>query len=338
MSPHVRFVYSNHPNYSNQIHIPAEMGTPRADQLQGTPLEQLVELAGRVCYDSLGKGRSSDEYHKHIIEVNHGSVWDHGVVIVDLKHNAPMWPERCMAICANRPGVWTKSVGHDTVRVTANLRAVREWASWKPCFRAVHGELDFTQNIEYALSTAALYVAPRVMQGLAFPLVVQPPVFPQSEDECWVSMFFTAVSRGLSHELVRHNYQTAKSQRSTRYCDESESEWILHPEMRGLLVPEMAFTEVSDVAKAAYRQVVTTVMEALIKKGTDKPTAHKQARGAARGLLGNALSTELIFSANISQWKRMLAQRCSPAADAEIREAFSEVKEILTSKFPEYFE
>jgi hypothetical protein len=31
--------------------VPPEMGTPRVDQLQGTELDKLVELAGRVCYD-----------------------------------------------------------------------------------------------------------------------------------------------------------------------------------------------------------------------------------------------------------------------------------------------
>ena len=41
------------------------------DQLKGTPGEQLCELAGRCCYDSLGQGRSSADYWKHILQVRH---------------------------------------------------------------------------------------------------------------------------------------------------------------------------------------------------------------------------------------------------------------------------
>jgi hypothetical protein len=43
----------------SNVVIPQEMGVPRADQMQGTTMERLAELAGRVCYDSLGSGRPS---------------------------------------------------------------------------------------------------------------------------------------------------------------------------------------------------------------------------------------------------------------------------------------
>lgn len=46
-------------------------------QGQGSDAEVLSEIAGRVCYDSWGQGRSSEDYHKHIIEVGHGSVLAH---------------------------------------------------------------------------------------------------------------------------------------------------------------------------------------------------------------------------------------------------------------------
>jgi thymidylate synthase ThyX len=61
----------------------------------------------------------------------------------------------------------------------------------------------------------------------------------------------------------------------------------------------------------------------------DAFTARKQARGAARGYLGNALFTELIFSASVAQWRRILAQRLNAAADAEIREMAADVLPIL---------
>ena len=42
--------------------------------------EALAELAGRVCYMSYGKGRKTNrEFMSHLVEVGHGSVFEHGV-------------------------------------------------------------------------------------------------------------------------------------------------------------------------------------------------------------------------------------------------------------------
>ncbi len=42
--------------------------------------EQLVEMAGRLCYMSYGKGRKTNrEYIGHLIEMGHGSVLEHAV-------------------------------------------------------------------------------------------------------------------------------------------------------------------------------------------------------------------------------------------------------------------
>jgi thymidylate synthase (FAD) len=49
----------------------------RPDQGVGSDAEVLSEIAGRSCYDSWGTGRNSSDYHKHIVEVEHGSVLAH---------------------------------------------------------------------------------------------------------------------------------------------------------------------------------------------------------------------------------------------------------------------
>jgi thymidylate synthase (FAD) len=42
--------------------------------------EALAEMAGRVCYMSYGKGRKTNrEFMSHLVEVGHGSVFEHGV-------------------------------------------------------------------------------------------------------------------------------------------------------------------------------------------------------------------------------------------------------------------
>jgi thymidylate synthase ThyX len=324
-----------------------------AGQMFGTPLERLVELAGRACYDSLGKGRKSPDYHKHIIEVNHGSVWAHANVTVEIAV-VPSNIAGILSLLMNRPGVWVEC--HPLpewyrVRITANLRSIREWAKWG----------DSGHNFELARAlTAAMtgighQVAPQIVERhcayVGTPLTAA-LVEPQSDEERWVTMLLTG-SRGFSHELVRHSYRTAISQRSTRYVDENESPWVMHPleaayrdqnpenppfalrideGYKATTVPELVGQEV-------YAPTVTKLQEWIIGKGVDKFTARKQARGAARGYLGNALYTEVVFSASVAQWRRMIAQRACDAADAEIRSVFVKAAhELRRSRYANRFD
>lgn len=155
---------------------------------------------------------------------------------------------------------------------------------------------------------------------------------PETDEEKWITLYLVG-SRGWSHELVRHGDWTAISQRSTRYCDESESEWVLHPLMSKWLdendspvweQTKERMQELLDTSKNAYRETVSGLEKWLISRGVDKVSARKQARGAARGMLGNALETEVIFSASVAQWRHMLTMRAADAADAEIRLGFAE--------------
>lgn len=155
--------------------------------------------------------------------------------------------------------------------------------------------------------------------------------------------FITGVSRGLTHELVRHRIGVAISQRSTRYVDEDGSPWIMHP----LLVQYLDTTDDDslgtdwDHAVENCQHVYTKIVERLerfcIDKGLDKLTARKQARGAARGILGNALETELVWSANVRALRHVIAMRAADAADAEIRALGTALLPIMLTEAPAFF-
>jgi thymidylate synthase (FAD) len=184
--------------------------TPGADQDHGSEMARLIECAGRTCYDSYGKGRSSTAFHQHLQEVQHLSVIEH-----------------------------------------ASL-----------------------------------------------------------------SFYISGISRGCSHELVRHRVGIAISQRSTRYVDESESEWCWHPALQGLPADDEAGLSRSDLdaIEAACRDTYGDIVRAL-----EPRIGRKQARGAARGALGNALETRLVMTANLRALRHFIALRATDAADAEIR-------------------
>lgn len=203
--------------------VPEELAQPRigVDQDAGSESARLIECAGRCCYDSYSKGRTSAAFHEHLLEVGHGSPLEHASI----------------------------------------------------------------------------------------------------------SFYISGISRGCSHEWVRHRVGVAISQRSTRYVDESESEWCWHPALADA-------DEVGDMDCLVRdaRELYTAIVGRL-----EPVVGRKQARGAARGVLGNALSTALVWTANLRALRHVITMRASEAADGEIRLLANRLYEAARDECPEYF-
>ena len=137
-----------------------------------------------------------------------------------------------------------------------------------------------------------------------------------------ITFEISGVSRGLTHELVRHRVGVAISQRSTRYVDESDCRMIVPPVF--VVQPEDS-DEVATLKK---------IQQEIFLKGHQDSTANytflvhgsqhleldrKAARGAARSTLGNGIETSLVWTCNLRSLLNVLRQRGSEAADAEIR-------------------
>lgn len=370
-----RLVYDG----GTSVTVPPEMGMPRNNQMCGTPAERLTELAARVCYDSLGSGRPSQTspcdkcfgtgvvsevpgvtsecqscrgkktvqgFHDHILEVKHGSVHEHFNFTVSI--DAQGYLAGAAVALLNRPGVYA-TWGHEghNVTITANLRSVYEWERHNrqiPDWAA-----SASRSIGASLQLAAFELAPQIvspphlaLQQSAFPWKFREP---KTSNGKWISMFM-AGSRGWSHEQCRHRNFCAISQRSTRYVNESETNWIYHPLLVSRLSeltndPRLAVAcaEATNRCAALYNEIITDLEPWLTSRGVDRTAARKQARGAARGFLGNALATEMIFSASVAQWRWMIALRASAAADAEIRQVFALViSELKRSRYGNEFD
>jgi len=300
------------------------MGTPRGDQAQGTYLEVLAEIAGRVCYDSFGKGRSSKDFHKHIREVGHLSVYEHCVFTIEFAEWKDNWAEALL----NRPGIYFMRQ-NGKARITINARALLEWDKYAQTLGSYH--------IKSQLLWHAADVMPVIFAKPKLKYVTTSQVSPIDESEIWVSVWLTG-SRGFSHEMVRHGDNTAISQRSTRYVNESESGMCWHPSLTthvNIDANEDVSLEISDRlarctidCKRAYSAVVQYL--------TDWKVDRKTAFGAARSILPNALRTQLVFSASMKQWKHIFDMRCSKFADAEIQEIMMDVRTEMRTSNEQY--
>ena len=340
MQPIVKLVYDNQ---NCNFVLPKEVLPEGRDksfdhQFLGTNIENLCELSGRLCYDSVNqeKTRNTHDYFNHILEVNHTSILEH----VNLTFEV-IGKDYYGLSCLNRPGVNCKLVwneGKDCFmwRITANLRSILEWKKHNNSYSNILWE-----NIEHK----AKQLAPIIFKNSKVKLDYYPCVEivrPKDEDEIWISFFISGVSRALSHELIRHKYGTAVSQRSTRYVDESESQWVWHPLIIKYLTEDLDTRQCDFLGckyncQHVYKDCVNSIVEKLINVGVDKFTARKQARGAARGILGNALSTEMIFSASLKQWSHIILMRANEGADGEIRILLNKVYNILRERFPKHF-
>jgi thymidylate synthase ThyX len=314
-------------------------------QLSGSVKEQLCELAGRCCYDSLGQGRNSKEYWEHIRQVKHFSVIEHAYYTVNATftgHDVDY--VGYVVSLLNRRGIYVEASRY-LLRVTLNLRAMIEWDKWTARSGATYmGQAEEWRNMLYPLlqQQAPLILPVRPdFKSVTRPCLRIELAEPESSLENHVS-FFLSGSRGWSHEQVRHRENI--SQRSTRYVDEDDSPWVEHPLVTQFfkenhncnLARSMDHTR--DVAQDVYAALVSELQPWLVKKGVDKLTARKQARGAARGFLGNALRTEMIFTVSVDGWKEIIRQRLNAAADAEIRWQYSQVlKALKESQFAEEF-
>ncbi len=170
-----------------------------------------------------------------------------------------------------------------------------------------------------------------------------------TEHATW-SFYLAGVSRGLTHELVRHRVGMAYAQRSTRYVDESESPWVLPPLFRAQPedAPELAalkaqgraeLAEVRRRAASGYARLMDLGDEILRLQAPDlsRTDRRKAVRGAARGTLGQSLETRIIFSANLRALLHICQMRCVRYAEAEIRIVAARLIDLMREEAPRYF-
>ncbi len=119
-------------------------------------------------------------------------------------------------------------------------------------------------------------------------------------------------SRAFTHQLVRHRL-CSFSQQSQRYVKESGFAAVTPPRIRGNQEAMIIYDEMMEQSRETYRR--------LIEMGIRKEDA--------RFILPNAVTSEIVFSANFRQLRHMLILRGDPHAQWEIREVFLRIGMIL---------
>ncbi len=145
---------------------------------------------------------------------------------------------------------------------------------------------------------------------------------------------FNNVSRGFTHELVRHRL-AAYTQESTRYVDESDFKVVIPPDKNKdeklveLILPNrekinVSFQEWMNLNEQMYR--------GLRKAGWVAQDA--------RQVLPIGIKAQIVITANFREWRHIFKLRCSAAAHWEIRKVMvdllKEVKRIVPVVFDDF--
>lgn len=147
-----------------------------------------------------------------------------------------------------------------------------------------------------------------------------------------LSVVFSNVSRGKTHEIVRHRH-TAYSQESSRYCDYAGGTLDLDKaELTFILPPHQEIT---------YDSVGLSVEQQLVDNIEYK---YKNLRNAgwppedARQFLPIGIASKIVVTASFRQWRHIMSLRTQKVAHWEIRSVMYDLLTTLKTIIPVIFE
>lgn len=161
-----------------------------------------------------------------------------------------------------------------------------------------------------------------------------------------VGVFIEGISRGCSHEIVRHRL-FSYSQRSTRYTAEEDAAIVLDPYYARLYEHAHAndrdedfllarFLESCEADLYAYRLQVQ-ILERLNPEQLTGRDLRKWCRGKARQVLPHALETRMVMTGNLRAWRHFFLMRTSRHAEAEIRRVAECIFRVVSPVAPTVF-
>ena len=129
------------------------------------------------------------------------------------------------------------------------------------------------------------------------------------------------VSRACTHQLVRHRI-ASYSQRSQRYVDEGEFDYVVPPSIEGSEEAKREFEETMDFLIKKYEQLKDI--------GVTKEDA--------RFVLPNACTTTIVVTMNARSLRNFLKVRMEKHAQWEIRVLAGKMYDLVQKVAPELFE
>ena len=133
--------------------------------------------------------------------------------------------------------------------------------------------------------------------------------------------------RGVTHEIVRHRI-ASYSQESTRYCNYSQDKFG----------SELTFIRPCYFDDDAEKYALWEKAMAEAEKGYFALIGAGAKPEEARGVLPNAVKTELVMTMDIREWRHFFRLRTAGRAHPQMRELACMILDGFKEKFPVFFD
>lgn len=143
---------------------------------------------------------------------------------------------------------------------------------------------------------------------------------------------FNNVSRGFTHELVRHRL-ASYTQESTRYVDESDFKVVVPPDKdfnEKLVKLELNNEKEIEVSFKEWIEMNEKMYRGLRAKGWNPQDA--------RQVLPIGIKAQIVITANFREWRHIFKLRTNPNAHWEIRSVMKNLLDEVKDKIPIIFD
>lgn len=154
------------------------------------------------------------------------------------------------------------------------------------------------------------------------------------EHATW-SFVLSGVSRGFTHQFVRHRVGFSFSQLSQQYHDESAIPFVVPEAVESNPEALALWRETVQQARESYRNLLDTLEHAGCEM--TEPERLRLRRSAARSVLPAASETTLAFTANARSLRHFLRLRGEIEGDQEMRTVSSALLRALQAEAPALF-
>ena len=150
------------------------------------------------------------------------------------------------------------------------------------------------------------------------------------------TIILTGISRGFTHQLVRHRVGFAYSQLSQQYHDDSEASFVAPPSVENN--KELFECWKKDIEKTlqSYRNILLQA-ENTGTIGISDKEKNRELRTAARSVLPNATETKIVVTANARALRHFFQMRGSLDGDWEMRKVACALYDIVIEDAPSLF-
>lgn len=280
--------------------------------------EELVELCGRICYDSQDKiaPGTAQKFCEMLHKNGHTSVFEHANIILEVSWSVEVRLAGMAEAYWRQTGLPSflrfdpRGGKHRRHFVSGNARA------WNKVFNFLNMTV-WTSGVPKCVIEAlsaypALFdVQPWKQHQWRLPdakdfraAVVMPNQLPAwARERHTTATFFITCDRGISHELVRHRVASF-SQQSTRYCKANKS-----GEIEVVKPSDLSDLDVCYGVLALHN--AESIYNDMLKNGM-KPQI-------ARCVLPTCLATKLYMTMTLECWHEFFKLRTAPAAHPDMQ-------------------